>query len=119
MASAMDEALANGPSSGALMYLIHHIFLPPKLPQEDDHDSEYETTLLNITLNALQRFQSSIIGDQNDTIGSIIAMITSLISARDTSGSADAVSGRKLESALRDLCKKGKHMQHYCSYLSC
>ena len=110
----MDGALVNGLSSRALMYLIHHIFLPPKLPQEDDYDSEDESTLLNITLDALRRFQNCVIGDQNGTIGSIIVMITSLISVRHSFASVGAVSERKLESALRDLCK-GEHMRPYSS----
>ncbi|EXJ68848.1 uncharacterized protein A1O5_07780 [Cladophialophora psammophila CBS 110553] len=102
----MDRALANRFSPGALTYLIHHIFLPPKLPQEDDHDPEYESVLLNVVLDALGRFRNCVIGDQNETIGSVIAMISGMISLRDSSASADAVSERKLESALRALCKK-------------
>ena len=103
----MGDTLANRLSSRALTYLIHHIFLPPELPQEDDYCSEDELTLLNITLAALRKFQSYVSGIQNDAIGSAVATITSLMSVRD---SEDAVSKRKLESALQNLGRIGGHI---------
>jgi hypothetical protein len=36
------------------MYMIHHIFLPPKLPLQDGYVSEHEKILLNTTIKALE-----------------------------------------------------------------
>ena len=107
----------NGTSSNrmpfrAIMYLIHHIFLPPKLPHEDDFDSDYETILLDTTIDNLLKFKDCVTYDQRGIIDSVIAVVTTLRNIRDPFG---AVSEGKLGNALRDLCKKGKHI----SYNSC
>jgi len=44
----------------ATLYLIHHIVLPPKLPQADDCEVEYENALLDITIESLQKFGEAI-----------------------------------------------------------
>ena len=113
----------NGTSSnrlpfGAIMYLIHHIFLPPKLPHEDDFDSKYETILLDTTVDVLLKFKGCVTYDQHGIIDSVIAMVTNLRAVRD-SDTVGAVSEGKLGNALRDLCKKGKHMSHNsCDFVS-
>ena len=89
------------------MYLIHHVFLPPKLPQEDDLDLGYETMLLDITFDSLLKFKGYITSDQSAIIDSVISMVTNLRTVR---GSDGAVSEINLGNALRDLWKKGKHM---------
>ena len=48
----------NKPSPNAIAYLIHHLVLPPKLPQGDDSDPHYERILLRTTIQALQEFQT-------------------------------------------------------------
>jgi hypothetical protein len=109
MASAMNGTSSNRLPSGAIMYLIRHIFLPPKLPHEDDFDSEYETILLDTTVDVLSKCKGCVTYGQNGIIDSVIAMITNLRTVRDSFG---AVSEGKLGNALRDLCKEGKHMSH-------
>jgi hypothetical protein len=109
MASAMNGTSSNRLPSRAIMYLIRHIFLPPKLPHEDDFDSEYETILLDTTVDALLKFKDCVTYEQNGIIDSVIAMITNLRTVHD---SFSTVSEQKLGNALRDLCKKGKHISH-------
>lgn len=40
----MAQGFANDLPSRAIMFLIHHIFLPLKLPQKDASDKKYEWT---------------------------------------------------------------------------
>jgi hypothetical protein len=105
----MNGTSSNTLPSGAIMYLIHHIFLPPKLPHEDDFDSKYETILLDTTIDVLLKFKHCVTYDQNGIIDSVIAMVTNLRTVRD-SDTVGAVSEGMLRNALRDLCKKGTHM---------
>lgn len=49
----------------ATLYLIHHIILPPKLPQADDSKVEYENALLDTTVEALQTFGESVRNEQS------------------------------------------------------
>jgi hypothetical protein len=96
------------------MYLIYHIFLPPKLLYEDDFDSKYETILLDTTIDVLLKFKDCVTYDQNNIINLVITIVTNLRTVRD-SDTMGAVSEGKLGNALRDLCKKDKHV----SYNSC
>ncbi|KAN0100010.1 hypothetical protein V8E51_013785 [Hyaloscypha variabilis] len=47
-----------------MSYLINHIFLPPKLPQEDDLSFEYESAMLDIVIDCPSKFKGHI-GDYN------------------------------------------------------
>ncbi|KAF2835465.1 hypothetical protein M501DRAFT_998922 [Patellaria atrata CBS 101060] len=97
----MDENFTEKLSTEAIMYLTHHIFLPPRLPQEDDSDLEYESIMLNVTLDALRKFKTHVVDENDGAIDLVIAMISSLMTIRASVGE------RELESALRELCKKG------------
>ena len=94
------------------MYLIYHIFLPPKLPHEDDFDLEYETILLDTTINILLKFKGYITYDQSAIIDSVIAMVANLRTVRDSGGTVGAVNEGELGNALKDLWKKGKYISH-------
>ena len=108
----MDGTSSNSLHFGAIMYLIHHIFLPPKLPHKDDFDFEYETILLDTTIDILLKFKGYITYDQSAIIDSVIAMVSNLRTVRDSSGTVGAISEGKLRNALRDLWKKGKYIFH-------
>lgn len=45
---------------GPLRYMIHHVFLPPKLPQKDDTSPKFEGALLNTMIECITKFQSLI-----------------------------------------------------------
>jgi hypothetical protein len=101
--------------SAAIMHLVRHIFLPPQLPNEDDFESEFETVLLDTTVDALLNFKDCVTCEQNGIIDSVIRMVTNLRTVHDSPGSLGAVSEWKLGNALRDLCKKGKRLSlNYC-----
>ena len=94
-------------SHGALMYLIHHMFLPPNVPQEDDFNPEYEMILLDLVAKVLLRFKECLEHDQHDSIEPIIAMVTSLMTVHSSFN--NAVCEQELGGALKHLCKKGPY----------
>ena len=100
----MDGSLSNRTPLDAIMYMIHHTFLPPELPQEDDFDPQYESILLDTTSDALQMFKAVAEYGQQDIIESVRAMIGNLRISRDDSG---AINEGKFESALRELPERG------------
>lgn len=105
----MNRTSNNKLSLGALTYIIHHVFLPPKLPNKDDLNAEYDTILLETTISSLLEFKGFITPDQAVIVDYVIDMITNLRAVRDSNG---AVSEEKLADALRDLDKKGKSEFH-------
>jgi hypothetical protein len=96
--------------SSAMMYLIHHVFLPPKLPNEDDFDSECEMILLETIIECLWKFKGFIVSEQYPAIDSVIAMVTSMRNLHDSSGPRGGITEGKFEDALKSLCGQGKHM---------
>lgn len=90
------------------MYIIHHMFLPPKLPGEDDSTLDHETALLDIALSALRDFKQWVTEDHIGTIDSVIDMVSSIAWVSDGQGTVD---DGKLFRALKDLVHKGKHLQ--------
>lgn len=77
------------PSSGsadAINYLIHHVVLPPKLPQKRDYNASHERHLLETTICALQDLRTHVNDGHVKTIASAIAMIENLRDSRDGHG---------------------------------
>ena len=100
----MDSSFSNRTPLDAIVYMIHHIFLPPELPQEDDFDPQHERILLDTTSDALRMFKTAAEYGQRDIIESIRAMIDNLRILRDDSGAIDS---GKFESALQELPQRG------------
>lgn len=96
----MDNPSSNRTPFDAIMYMIHHVFLPPQLPQEDDFDPQHEKTLLDTISDALRVFKADAGYSLKGVIESISDMMGNLRIVRDDSG---AISEEKLESALRKL----------------
>ena len=53
----------------ATLYLINHIVLPPKLPQADDWNIEYENAVLDLTQQALQKFGEAVRNKEPEVAG--------------------------------------------------
>ncbi|TVY48539.1 hypothetical protein LOCC1_G001313 [Lachnellula occidentalis] len=93
-----------------MMYLIQHMFLPPKLPQKDDSNLEHERFLLDTTIDALRAFKGYINDTKHDQVirvDSVIDMVTNMRSVHELNGDVGAVSEEKLRNALADLVKTG------------
>ncbi|KAF2175401.1 hypothetical protein K469DRAFT_610925 [Zopfia rhizophila CBS 207.26] len=77
----------NKSSPEAIAYLIHHLVLPPKLPQGDDFDPHHERILLRATVQALQEFQTHLNNPvQSQQVQSVISTVTNLLESRNSSG---------------------------------
>ncbi|RMZ83548.1 hypothetical protein DV738_g1146, partial [Chaetothyriales sp. CBS 135597] len=94
-------------SSSAVSYLIHHIFLPPKLPNQDDSSPENESALLNTTIDALEEFKKWTVDDNNAAVDAVIDMVKGLELVTDFINSNGAINERELSIALKDLPQKG------------
>ncbi|KAI0477366.1 hypothetical protein GGR56DRAFT_636982 [Xylariaceae sp. FL0804] len=67
------------PRAGFL-YQVHHVFLPPKLPQQDDFSESSEHELLQTVLGAMERFQCHV--DQPAEFQPAIAMMRAKLACR-------------------------------------
>ncbi|KAL4918900.1 hypothetical protein BDW62DRAFT_200299 [Aspergillus aurantiobrunneus] len=84
---------------GASRYLFHHVFLPPKLPQEDDYSAEYDRVLLDSVIHALHGFRTQVSEQHGVILGPVIAMITRLRETLESNGYVNEVK-------LRDILEK-------------
>ncbi|KAL4796122.1 hypothetical protein BDV19DRAFT_388541 [Aspergillus venezuelensis] len=91
-------------SPAALVYLYHHVFLPPKLPQENDYDPDLDQALLDTVINALRGFAAHLTGFEHEVIKCVTAMVTRLKDVHGLQGDVDEV---KLKKALETLEKAG------------
>lgn len=100
----MESSSCNRTPLDAIEYMIHHIFLPPKLPNKDDFHPQHESVLLKATSDALQKFKANVECDQQDVIETICIQINNLSTVRDDLG---AINEGKLGSILQKLSKIG------------
>lgn len=75
----MAPSSGQHPSAEATSYLVHHIALPPKLPQSDDYEAEHERCLLSTILQALRNLSSSVTSEHVVTVTRAIAIIQNLM----------------------------------------
>ncbi|KAF2007622.1 hypothetical protein P154DRAFT_593169 [Amniculicola lignicola CBS 123094] len=85
----MPQLGESKPSPEAIAYLIHHLVLPPKLPQGEDANPHYELILLRTTIQALQEFQTHFKNPAKSVqIESVIFTVTNLLDSLGSNGSA-------------------------------
>ncbi len=84
------------------MYQIHHIFLPPKLPQEDDFEASHERDLLKNVLGAMEQFKAYL--DDSVTFEVAISMVRAMIDCR----SGSSLDVKCVSSALQHMRDGGK-----------
>ncbi|KAH6952351.1 hypothetical protein BKA56DRAFT_638451 [Ilyonectria sp. MPI-CAGE-AT-0026] len=73
-----------------LEYLVHHIFLPTKLPGGDDSSAENETLLIGFVLDSLVRFLGEGTSEDETAIKPCVAMIKGLQISKGAQGSLSA-----------------------------
>lgn len=96
------------------LYLVHHIFLPPKLPREDDYKPEYELMLLENCVEALQQFKVYVSDSEADSIAAAVTMVTRLAHICGPNGDVDE---KEFRNALTQLYTEGKSA--YSNYYLC
>lgn len=89
-------------SAGATVYLMHHIILPPQLPQSDDCDVSYERDVIDTVMQSLQDLMSCVGDEDIVTVAAAIKSIENLLLCRDDYG---AVDGGQLDALLVNQIK--------------
>jgi hypothetical protein len=93
-------------SGAEVRYAVHHIFLPPKLPQsgDDPQAAAHEKVLLGVVLDALQAFRAYVNAGDKIVIDAAHSATRRLRDIRDTHGSANE---KGLRDAFHDLAQTG------------
>lgn len=87
-----------------LEYIINHVFLPPKLPQEDDRDSAKSAALAEELVEALRAFRTYSTQQDLPTWTSLARMVENMSRIRDESGDMNP---DKLEQTLLQMVDGG------------
>ena len=85
-------------------YLVHHLFLPPKLPQTDYYNAEHEHILLDCVIDALASFTGYVPPADTVILSKVARMMVQL---RKTHGPHGSVDEKQLEKALTELPTQG------------
>ena len=86
-------------------YLIHHVFLPPKLPQKDDFTDDKQPLLTGTIANAFEEFRRYPPTDTGDSIGRLASAVGHLKLIHDGTSAIDET---KLRTALLGLPQNGR-----------
>ena len=88
------------------LYLFHHIFLPPEVPQAEDYNAQHEHRLLDSVVDALRSFSNYVSTADTAILRKATEMITRLRKAYSPHGDVDE---KQLEMSLAELPILGKH----------
>ena len=83
-------------SAMATAYAIHHVVLPPKLPQQDDRKTEHEVVLLENVIQALESLRDHVKDEHVGSIAAAIATVKNLRTCRDHHGNNSEVQLREV-----------------------
>jgi len=86
----------------ATLYMIHHVFLPPQLPQKDDFAPWLDAALADMVSTSLQEFRS--LHGSSCAVDSVASMVHEFRTVHDESGHIIQV---RLEETLAQLSKDG------------
>jgi hypothetical protein len=67
------------PSLEDILYALHHVFLPPKLPQKDDHEADRDVALCRLVYVASQKFATVLSQSQQVQWSTVIQMLKNLL----------------------------------------
>lgn len=102
---ALPEDLAPGQLSDSnVVYLFHHVFLPPKLPNEDDSSPGNDDSLVGVVQGCLASFAETTTGTERDMILDARNTIANLRQLQDHYGH---LREDVLGEALRDIKSPG------------
>jgi len=100
------DARQDDDSERKLLYLIHHIFLPPKTPQEDDTDLTLEKALVSEILCSLEQFQASLEDPRPPAIDTCLEMLRRMLELRMYK---DELDPDRLKDQIEKLQNTGKY----------
>ena len=99
-------------TQNAILYLVHHVFLPPRLPPGNDLDAGHETALLDIVADVLATFEHCITPSDTGRTKAALGAIRTLRALRQAELSG-AIDQGELVKALADLCERGMSYFRY------
>ena len=88
-----------------IYYLIHHVFLPPKLPQQDDFTNDKQPLLTGTIANAFEEFRRLPLTETEDSTGRLSSAVGHLKLIHDGTSAIDET---KLKTALLELPQNGR-----------
>jgi hypothetical protein len=107
MASAMRGISHESVPKPSMMYLVHHVFLPPKVPQKDDHSATHEEVLLKTVIRGLKDFKHVANPEQIEVVEHVTNMITRMLTVRGPASFGGSTTKESLEKVFGDLFEKG------------
>lgn len=81
-----DDIVAGDLSHSSLLYLFHHVFLPPKLPHGDDSSPQHDDDLVGVVQGCLSAFAKTATWSERDTIRGARNTLGSLRRLRNRDG---------------------------------
>lgn len=98
-------------SVDGLEFIIHSVFLPPQLPQQDDSEPERDQALAKVVLQSLARFAAT--GGHakaSDSAAPLIKMLENIIRSRAPKGGL--IQG-EVEKQLGSMKNSGMTQPHF------
>lgn len=95
-------------SKEEIMYMLYHIFLPPKLPQKNDAEPKYDKALLGMVVKCMSSFKDYVAGMHRSIVHSALKAIQSASEVHEECSGALVVSETRLKSAFARLCAEGE-----------
>ncbi|KAL2132090.1 hypothetical protein VTI74DRAFT_4243 [Chaetomium olivicolor] len=87
----------------SLKYAINHVFLPPRIPQEDDTDLKEEHNLISSLLVSTEKFSMQCPATEAQPLGPVIRMLQRLLKVKPGLGSSEKkASMREVIHELKD-----------------
>lgn len=103
----MAAAQRSLPAPDALSYVVHHVFLPPKIPCKSDYDPTHEELLLKRTLESLRTFQALVPAHQHDAVGDAVTQLKRMMDIHECVGDQYVVDQHALMRAMEELDGEG------------
>lgn len=111
----MDPDAESDLEPASLDYLIHHVFLVPKLPASSPDSVSHDSALLRCLGEALEAFKPHMGKDGNGAINSIQGMINAMEYVMDDQGGIHKL---KFKEQLKKLDKSGMSLRYPLTSLS-
>lgn len=95
-------------STAVLNYMVHHVFLPPQLPQADDFRPQHDTALIETMLKALSNLEPLV--DDSTTVTALQMSSVALRRLKDTFNvdAAGAIHQLRLRDLLQEVSVTGE-----------
>jgi hypothetical protein len=106
MATSASSSGSKSTGAGFLEYQINHVFLPPKLPQEDDMDIRQENLLVSSLLESTRDFSRECSPSESLHLGRVIGMLEQLLKMKP--GLDSSTKESVMQEAIEELSEGGR-----------